>query len=135
MSSYLEDALDPKIRKKHINRLYKQLKPVRRQFDAIACRGLSGLLVAPVLADMLGKPLIVLRSYESSHSNDMVETLVYTKTSSPRYVIVDDFVASGRTVRKIRKAVAGRLVGLFMYRHSYEGDFEGKPFNTVWKED
>jgi orotate phosphoribosyltransferase-like protein len=71
------------------------------QFDSIAFRGVSGALTAPILAYMLRKNLLAVRKEPNedgwSHSTGMVEG----DANARRYIIVDDFVSSGKTIRKI----------------------------------
>jgi hypothetical protein len=71
------------------------------QFDSIAFRGVSGALTAPILAYMLRKNVLAVRKKPSedgwSHSSHEVEG----DTNARRYIIVDDFVASGKTIRAI----------------------------------
>lgn len=72
-------------------------------FDAIAFRGLSGALVAPIVAREMKKTLLCVRREigETGHSVHGVEG----DLAARRYVILDDFVSSGTTVRKIIQAV------------------------------
>jgi adenine/guanine phosphoribosyltransferase-like PRPP-binding protein len=72
------------------------------EFDAIAFTGMSGALLAPTLALRLEKNLLMVRKPGDSHSGMRVEG----DKAALRYVIVDDFMASGRTVRTILKEVA-----------------------------
>lgn len=76
----------------------KSLRPIKDQFDAIAVRGVSGLLSGPILALALNKGLIVVRKdKEPRHSHNMVEG----DKSAAKYVIVDDLIDSGETVKEI----------------------------------
>jgi hypothetical protein len=70
------------------------------KFDAIAVRGISGMIIGAPLAANLGKPLIVVRKpSEKSHGEPVeVPTLLPGKF---RYIIIDDMIASGETVRSI----------------------------------
>src|SRR6185312_11074657 len=75
----------------------------RFDFDAIAFRGMSGALVAPVLALNLNKTLILVRKPDDHHHGwDDIEG----HKAARRYVILDDFVSSGDTIRAIFHAVA-----------------------------
>lgn len=65
------------------------------EFDAVAFRGLSGALIAPTIAMEMGKELIAVRKHKGEHSSNMVEGDRNART----YVIVDDFIGSGNTVR------------------------------------
>ena len=72
-------------------------------FEAIAFRGMSGALISIPLALKMGKTMIMVRKEEDDcHSDYPVEG----DTQAKRYVIVDDFVASGDTVKAIKKAIA-----------------------------
>lgn len=85
-------------------------------FDAIAFRGLSGSLVAPIVAHMMDKTLLAVRKGEQCHSVHMVEG----DHNARRYVILDDFISSGTTVREILKWVGreiphARCIGALEY--------------------
>jgi adenine/guanine phosphoribosyltransferase-like PRPP-binding protein len=102
---YLEDFIDPRKAKYIINECVAELRKLQRtsvlEFDAIACRGLSGLLIAPQIAVRLEKSLIVVRKGEDCHSSNMVEG----DSATLRYIIVDDLIASGSTVRAMHKEI------------------------------
>lgn len=90
-------------------------------FDAIAFCGISGALVAPAVAAMLDKELIVVRKrQDSSHSQEIVEGPYTTK----KYVIIDDLVESGKTARIMIENIHYRLsedakcVALCLYNQS-----------------
>jgi hypothetical protein len=72
------------------------------EFDAIAFRGLSGTLVAPLVACRLNKRMIAVRKGENTHSSHSAEGLANEPT---RYVIVDDLIDSGGTVDSIWSAI------------------------------
>lgn len=86
------------------------LKALRTlEFDALACRGVSGLIAAPILALELNKNLLIVRkSDERSHHNSCYGDgrLVQGDKAAKRYVIVDDFVSSGETAKTIVAEVA-----------------------------
>ena len=88
-------------------------------FDTIAFRGMSGALVAPIVARDLKKEIILVRKTgEDNHSGYSLEGHVGAK----KYVILDDFVSTGRTVREIIKQVkdcteTAELVGGVFYNH------------------
>jgi len=96
------------------------------EFDAIAFRGMSGAMVAPILAHLLGKTLIMVRKGENCHSCHGVEG----DAGADSYIIVDDFLSTGDTIEQIVTAVqsewaddiyttAGKLkfLGTFEYAH------------------
>lgn len=98
-AAHLERGLDPVLRRLTIENLLRILKHF--DFDAIAFRGLSGALIVPTIAMMMDKTLLVVRKGELSHSSRMVEG----DYNARRYVIVDDLVASGQTVKTILQEI------------------------------
>ncbi len=102
--SHLTPMLDPKRARYTVKQVIKMIKARGLKFDAIACRGVSGLLIAPIVAMRLNKTLIVVRKGEKTHSCYVVEG----DHAAKRYLILDDFIASGATVR----AKQARLVEL-----------------------
>lgn len=138
-SDYIHSVLDPAERAGTIKALVLALDRLRRTtpFEAIAFRGMSGALVAPPVADALGVSLLLVRK-EASHSAAIVEGELDVKT----YVIVDDFVSSGTTVRTIvheveRVAPKAQCLGVMTYRRFCysEGDrvgFDDRPALPVW---
>lgn len=94
----------------------KALKKV--DFDTIAFRGMSGALIAPIVAHKMGKEIAMLRKPDApTHSSYKYEGHLEVA----RYIILDDFVSSGTTVAKIisdMRLAVGRhvkFVGLYTY--------------------
>lgn len=118
-SSYLHSALEPQRVKKFVAAAAKLLRPM--SFEAIAFRGMSGALVAPILAYSLQKSLIMVRKpedFHSSHSSSRVEGDI----NAGNYLIVDDQVATGRTVRTILEDVEvfapeAKCIGILLYNN------------------
>ena len=121
ISDYLRSALNPDSIK-----LFMETAPSfvqRFDFEAIAFRGMSGALLAPLLAYHTHKSLLMVRKpkhtdngHEHDHSNFRVEGDRATK----RYLILDDFMCSGNTiwsiVREIRSwAPEARCIGALFY--------------------
>ena len=103
ISSYLCKAFGSELQTT-IKEAIKILKPHLKEFDAIAVRGNSGVIVGSVVAYLLKKPLIVVRKpkgLEDSHASFHVESLIETGS----YLIFDDQVAGGSTVRTIQKDI------------------------------
>jgi len=84
------------------------------EFDTIAFRGVSGALLAPILAYKMEKELCIIRKPDmTTHSTEKnFEGFVESKA----YIIVDDLVASGDTVMQIIKQ---------MYDHNPKSKFKG----------
>lgn len=97
-------------------------------FDTIAFRGMSGALIAPLVSVILGKPFTMVRKPgEGSHSSCTIEGCTNFKT----YVIVDDFMATGKTARAIKEAIDNKLmlevkptcIGVLQYLRMKPGNF------------
>jgi adenine/guanine phosphoribosyltransferase-like PRPP-binding protein len=74
-----------------------------KRFDSLAFRGMSGAVIAPPVAIALKKHLIMVRKPEEpTHSDFPVEGNI----NSRKYIIIDDFMSSGKTARAIIEAVA-----------------------------
>lgn len=97
-SSYLSNVYDPARFPLTIKAVLRELRSLRRKagFDAIAFRGSSGAAAAYPAAGRLGCGLIHVRK-DMGHSFMEVEG-AYDVDS---YVIVDDFISNGDTVRSI----------------------------------
>jgi adenine/guanine phosphoribosyltransferase-like PRPP-binding protein len=122
---HLSPLLTPKRLKALVPKLVKNLK--KRNFDAIAFRGLSGAMIAPIVAMRLNKTLIAVRKGEKAHSCHTVEGDIGAKS----YIILDDLIDSGATVRAIVEGIKeecnAEFVGFLGYcsvEHDDDGDDE-----------
>ena len=98
---YLGEVLNIRRIPKIINGLARVIRKSPHEFDAIAFRGMSGALVVPMLCRRLKKEMIVCRKEsEKSHGQPAEGYL-----NCERYIIVDDFIASGATIRGIVEAI------------------------------
>lgn len=91
------------------------------EFDTIVFRGMSGALIAPIIAHKMGKEIVMLRKPDAAtHSGYKYEGFIDVK----RYVIIDDFVSSGDTVatiiNRMRSAGDSKFVGLYLYYSNTE---------------
>jgi adenine/guanine phosphoribosyltransferase-like PRPP-binding protein len=70
-------------------------------YDTLVGTGFSGALVVPALALRLGKKFVLVRKANdgSHHSGRMIGQL------GKRWIFVDDFVSSGTTRKRVRRAV------------------------------
>lgn len=104
-ASYLIDAIDPNSRDRIVQTCLEVLKNL--VFDAIAFRGNSGALIAPIVAYLMNKDIICVRKDgEDSHT-------IFTKVEGNRlvqsYVIIDDFIDTGNTIKIIKNMIALHL--------------------------
>ena len=120
-TTYLQ--LSGKCLKRIIQRVAKKIKhdPKLKSLQAIAVRGVSGMLVGPGVAAELGIPLIVVRKdTKKCHSHDFVEG---SSRKNCKYVILDDFIEEGYTVYAIYKAVqkfnnTSKCLGVVLYTNT-----------------
>lgn len=76
------------------------------EFDYLVFTGLSGALTAIPLAERIGKDLIVVRkNIEDSHYCQKIEVPNTFIRKDFTYLIVDELVDSGDTIRKIIKEI------------------------------
>lgn len=74
------------------------------QFDTLAFIGLSGAVLAPILAYKMGKELLMVRKNggkDNSNSKQFFEGHVTAK----RAVVVDDLISSGKTMSQMMYAI------------------------------
>ena len=125
-ASWFDNVMDLDKRKQTIAKALKTLRAFRKRvnFDAIAFRGMSGAILAPILADRLNVKLLVVRKEEEkTHSDFYVEG----SDTPEKYVIVDDFVSSGDTIRITVRDIAdnfpqAKFVGLYLYQSNVYND-------------
>lgn len=102
-TGYMEDVLFA--RDEVIADAVKKLESYTPGFEAIAFRGMSGAIIAPEIAGKLRKKVILVRKKEirdhQSHSSRMVEGWL----GGMRYIIVDDLINSGNTVKTIQDEI------------------------------
>lgn len=114
MSSYLPLSGSKILRK--LKRVLEIIKSHNLKFDAIVFTGNSGALVASPLAMALNKKLILIRKGEEILSHgELIEGSI-----SGRYIILDDFIASGKTIDRVTeflKDTTGKCVGIILYNH------------------
>jgi adenine/guanine phosphoribosyltransferase-like PRPP-binding protein len=85
-------------------------------FDSIACCGTSGLLIVPQISEILNKHIVVVRKPSEKRYSPFDMEGVIPNT----YIIVDDLVCSGRTIRLIKNSVKNespqsKCVGAYFY--------------------
>jgi orotate phosphoribosyltransferase len=109
-------VLNHKHRNKIIIKAVCDLRKIDDQFDSIACCGVSGLMVVPQIAELLNKNIVIVRKPdEKRYSNFFIEGV-----SPFRYVVVDDLICSGNTLKWIKNTIyednpQARCVGLYCY--------------------
>lgn len=115
-ASYMNCVLTPRGLREKVEQVVAALEPLAGEFECIAFRGMSGAVVAPPVACRLDKHMLMVRKQDGNHSPLVVEG----PTNLCRYVVVDDLVQTGRTLRTIQRMVAlhnedARCVGVCLY--------------------
>ena len=99
-ASHICHVLNHKARNKIIIKAVCDLRKISETFDSIACCGVSGLMVVPQIAELLNKNIVVVRKGEKCYSE------FRTEGAAPfQYIILDDLICSGGTVRHIKKTL------------------------------
>jgi orotate phosphoribosyltransferase-like protein len=97
--SYLEVVTTTDGLRNCVDMLVRKIRKSKIQFSAIAFRGMSGSLVGPTVALRLKKEFLMVRKEEArTHSEHKVEGTI--SVTDQTYIIVDDFISSGNTVRE-----------------------------------
>lgn len=90
------------------------------EFDTVVGTGISGALVAPLLARWMGKNLVIVRK-------ENVDTHAYRPIEGKlghRWLFVDDLVCTGATLRRVVKAVDTLTFNLsFDWKTEYVGTY------------
>jgi len=118
-NDYFSIALDPAMVTHVVDWVAAKILAEAPTAQAIAFRGFSGAMVAPIVAYKLGlNPIGIRKPNEGSHGGSTKSRLTLEGHRVERYVIVDDFVLSGDTVRKIIGDELTRgmtVLGVFCY--------------------
>lgn len=94
-------------------------KKHRKNFDAIVVSGYSSTIIGSIIADKLGVDILIARKPDEPRNSKKVIDGVH----GARYVFIDDLIASGATLRRVRDAVEstdGTLYGVWLYRQGAE---------------
>jgi len=108
-------VLNHKSRNKIVIKAVCDLRKIANTFDSIACCGVSGLMVVPQIAEILNKNIIIVRKDERRYSQFYIEGV-----SPSRYVIVDDLICSGDTIKHIIGSIhfdtpRAKCIGAYFY--------------------
>jgi len=119
-SSYYRETMgNPAQLKRIVDRSCRQIRKAMKdghlpKIDAIACRGISGIIVASAVSVRLGVQLIVVRkTLDECHAESLIEGQPH---GSYNFICLDDFVCSGDTISKTCEALTGEHVGNYFYR-------------------
>jgi adenine/guanine phosphoribosyltransferase-like PRPP-binding protein len=127
-ASHTCHVLNHKVRNKIIIKAVCDLRKIAKDFDSIACCGVSGLMVVPQIAEILNKNILVVRKDERRYSDFTTEGV-----APFRYVVIDDLICSGKTIKHITDTIKeeyprARALGVYCYlpeECGYPDDHEG----------
>jgi len=114
-AAHTSRVLNHKYRNSVIIKAICSLRKIEQDFDSIACCGVSGLMVVPQIAEILNKNIIIVRKDERRYSEFYLEGV-----SPSRYVIVDDLICSGLTIKRIINSIEedtprAKCTGVYFY--------------------
>lgn len=100
------EALQPHRLNHYLQQARKKLRESKLDYDSIVFCGMSGAVFAPALTVLLGKQMIMVRKAKDyrpfTHSEFQVEGYRNVK----RYIIVDDLVSTGDSVRRMAEKIS-----------------------------
>lgn len=111
-------VINHKNRNKIIIKAVCDLRKIKDSFDSIVCCGVSGLLVAPQVAEILSKNLVIVR--KRSEIGKCYSAFNIEGASPYLYVVLDDLICSGDTFKWVRDNIyeenpKAKCVGLYCY--------------------
>jgi adenine/guanine phosphoribosyltransferase-like PRPP-binding protein len=128
-ASHTSRVLNHKYRNTVIIKAVCELRKISDDFDSIACAGISGLIVVPQIAELLQKNIVIIRK----DSDERYSEFVIEGVTPFKYIIVDDLICSGKTVRHIKNTIKAETprshcIGVYCYMPeecAYANDDEG----------
>jgi len=115
-SDYLQNAFNHKyhvVAVKSVCKILKLLKKDGLEFDSIAFSGNSGASIAYPVSYFTGLPLICVRKKNESSHGKQVEFSSVCKN----YLIIDDVIASGHTIRYIKNSIKKYFYTFYIFDH------------------
>lgn len=114
--------------KKAVESIKCHVERIRLKCDFIAVCGASGLSVGSIVAYELGIPCVIVRKTSeaaNSHCGGQMLTPAFVPHKDRTYIIVDDFIAGGTTVKYIQRMLPSTCIGYYGYA-SLDSDNEHK---------
>ncbi len=121
---YLEHSLPRSLRV-----IEKSIASVIHEFDAIVVSGLSGVIPGAIIASKYNKQLVVVRKEDDVTHGTITEGREYFKEGTP-YIVLDDFVSSGKTMTRILNKMLDQGYGMPRYLVLYRGPWH--TFNSAF---
>jgi len=125
-ADYLEPMLQPKQAKQIVDKTARFIaEKVIAPYECIVFRGMSGALIAPVVAYKLGKPCVPVRKVEEQGGQTHSTHIVERRGDYKSYIILDDLISAGHTCREIINqcdAEGMECRGIVVYNMSSQSD-------------
>jgi adenine/guanine phosphoribosyltransferase-like PRPP-binding protein len=128
VTDYLGEVFNSDLFQSMVERAIRQARILKQElgFEAIAFTGTSGSAIAYILGYTLDVPLICIRKEgENTHYRTWDERHKHIEgyVGAKSYLIVDDFISSGKTVDRIMNVIEDncpecKCVGMLMYQQS-----------------
>jgi orotate phosphoribosyltransferase len=133
-AAWLWQVFEPTLFDRLCNKTARSLTRLRPRlgFDAIAFMGMSGCILAPPVARQLKLRMIAVRPVgNSSHTHSV--HVVEAPDGCEKYVILDDFIESGDTVKRIVRETKKELpyakpVGILLHEAGNSRGFTGDEY-------
>lgn len=104
-----------------VSQILRDLNPRTNDFDTIVATGTSGMMIAPIIAMIMRKHMVAVRKPgENSHSGGLKLQGIFGE----RWIFLDDFIATGNTLRRVVGTVEqeGPKNAEFIGAYLYEGE-------------
>lgn len=116
--SHTSEILNPTSRKKAAQVAIEKIQQVAKHFSHIAVCGYSGSVIGSIVANHFGKQLAIVRKEGEGQirraGRNELDVLDFHECT--KYLIIDDIVASGKTVERIvSKLGKSKLYGIYLY--------------------
>lgn len=110
------NLLNTTYRNQIINETVDRLTELYNDFDTIACCGTSGLLVVPRVCEILKKNILIVRKKKEKRYSPFS----YEGAVPKNYVIVDDLICSGSTIKHIINTIqedcpTSNCIGVYIF--------------------
>ena len=123
--------LVPKEIKQAVDKTLQKIKKIKRPYRYIVCTGYSGALIAGFISVKLKKEIIIVRKPSDSSHGHVIESdqdkFLYDKNERgnrrSNYVIIDDFIVSGETIRRIIETCSPHkltCIGVVRYKDDHD---------------
>ena len=133
-SGYMKNVFNPDTFPRIIDSAFKTAEKIRNKhpYDSIAFCGMSGCAMAFILAHKMGLPMLCVRKQETKSHFTNGGKFVEGNLSAEKYLIIDDFMAVGDTVRYIIKSIKNEVPvascsAILLYSQRSNGEEHWRP--------